>query len=1363
MKRLLFTLTAVLYSCLSFSGSSSWNFKPVTIRDEMNNNTIYNICYDRQGLVWLSTDTGINRYDGFRFRNYPLVTSLDSASLPLPKAVSSITESTDGLFYVQLRQGGIIVFDYHKETYVPVHFNRPFDTKSIINFVIASQKIYLGTTDGLYQGSITRSDAGDDDHFTCVLDNKKLADGKITSLCGDNSNLYMIVDEQKVTRYDITAKKSTSIEEGGKPAELFLRKGSLWIYRNGDQLVYYDLKERTERLITLDAGYLDSGNSYLTDIVPANGQNYYLTIGNGLFHLKFDAPDLTTGTYSLEAVADNTGHRITSANIMTSVFWDDEQQILWVGTFGGGMMKLNLSDKVYSCIEQKLESKICGMVEGIDGYVWLVMADGKIMKSSSNYISPKTVFTPWKKLEVPSGSYCMYKDKKRQIWLGSDQGNVIFIDPLTDKITISPLLLKDKPLVTHIYQLCLDSQNHLWIATHHGLLQADPNTLVCKQVTSGEAVYAVVKDKVGNIWVGSGKGLKRLEISEKEINLRGNYEKENGLEPAPVTTIYVNNSNQIYATYQNIIIRIDGREKDKVESVYTLREGLTNGHVLCMMDDMVGNTWAGNNTGIMTIRNGQSAFNDYLSGGMYNAVCLLSDGRLLWANSSGLLYFNPAAQTDTLKRKLHLTGLELDGVNLFYSEYKKPQIYFPDSPDKPGKFVFDTKRNNFHMYFSDLRYDRIKRKIAYRLLPEDKQWKAASLAEGLWFKHLPEGDYVLEAKLIYPDGEEGEVLQIPIIIAPRWYCTLWMYMVYALLVGVLSYCAYRYIKKKEVKRELFRERELTLEKNLNSEKIKREQRQELETMHNQILMQFVQELRTPLSLIIGPLKDLIKEYSSFGTPGRVAYRNTLRMLNACDQLRSVYGGDALAEKLEIAPYLAEKLVDDTLLDIQELIKAYNMNLSYEKRIKKDLEIYADKKILQLIIRNILSNAFTHIHYTGTVSLSLCETMEAGERYFTITVEDDGKSEVKSLRQFFSEEDTWSNDLSTIELGYGMMRRMLKKHHGSIMMESSAEGRTKVTVNLPVSRLVYEKDENIIFVEPEELSKEQFESMMLEETKPELVEEIVQGPDTDLPVAQKTIFTPNTKRKYTLLIVEDHKDIRLYLKVLFGKEYNLLMANNGQEGVDIATKELPDLIICDIMMPVMDGFECCREIKEGLETCSIPFIMLTAKVEDDDVVKGLEMGADDYILKPFTPSILKAKVSNMISVRQGLKQTYTKLLMLPGTDTAPCEEVAETEEDPFIREIIKIIETNICEAEFNVKSLANELNMSQPTLYRKVKQSTDYSITELIRGVRMRRAAVLLKLKLYGVQQVSEMVGYNDAATFRKHFVDAFGTTPSTYE
>jgi YesN/AraC family two-component response regulator len=224
-----------------------------------------------------------------------------------------------------------------------------------------------------------------------------------------------------------------------------------------------------------------------------------------------------------------------------------------------------------------------------------------------------------------------------------------------------------------------------------------------------------------------------------------------------------------------------------------------------------------------------------------------------------------------------------------------------------------------------------------------------------------------------------------------------------------------------------------------------------------------------------------------------------------------------------------------------------------------------------------------------------------------------------------------------------------------------------------------------------------------------------------------------------------------------------MAENGEEGVKMARHELPDIILTDIMMPVMDGFEATRILKEDLKTCHIPIIHLTALTGDTNAVKGIEYGADDYILKPFNAEILRSKVRRLIENRQNLKQAYMKLMMTSGAmDSNNKQDDGEPKEDPFIKQIFDIVENNLQNPEFSVKRLAEMLNMSQPTLYRKVKMLTNYTIIELIRGVRLKNAAELLRTKKYSIQEVSEMVGYNDAPTFRKHFVEFYGTTPSTY-
>ena len=872
-----------------------------------------------------------------------------------------------------------------------------------------------------------------------------------------------------------------------------------------------------------------------------------------------------------------------------------------------------------------------------------------------------------------------------------------------------------------------------------------------------DLAYSVVEDKEGNLWIGTGNGLKRLQYLGNQLQWKGDYERNNGLEETPVRTIYVNNSNQIYVAYLNMVLRIDGRDKDKLEAIYTLENGLTSGHISCMVDDQLGNTWAGNNSGIITIRNGQEAFYSYLSAGNCSSVCRLRDGRLLWANFWGLIFFDPATfKINRGTKKLMLTDIEVDGSVVLAGEKRNGQIVLPLAPEKLRKLVLNTKNNDFRLYFSDLRYETAQRKIAYRLLPEDEDWKMQQLGKCLWYNRLPVGEYALQVKLVFPDGTEGDVIQVPIVVKAGWYRSVGAYWAYGVLIVILLYIIYWHFKRKNTRRLMHRDREILLRESLNVEKMKLEQKQEIDTMRNRLLMLFVQKLRTPLSLIIGPLKDMLEELKlipGFAARGQVAYRNSLRMLDACNQLLAIYGHSSLNEKLQLAPYQVEKLIDNNLFDIREILKVYPIHFQYEKRVKKELEFYVDKRKVEFIIHNLLTNAFAHINYAGNVSLTISETMEENQHYVTITVEDDGNASINSLGQILPGNKMAGSEPGFIEVGFTVMQRMMEIHHGKISLVDSPEKNAKISVSFPLDKSVLKNDPNIEFVDPEKNKDIEFGSMEIAQLNSMAAEDIVQS-------------TSGTKK--TLLIVEDQRDIRLYLKILFDKEYNLLMATNGQEGVDMAIKELPDLIICDIMMPVKDGFECCREVKEGLETCGIPFIMLTAKVEDEDVVHGLEIGADDYVLKPFTPSILKAKVRALLNSRQVLKQMYTKLFMLPGADTAGVSETEQPDEhvkveDPFISSVIKIVEDNIGKADFSVKKLAAEMNMSQPTLYRKVKQNTDYTIIELIRGVRMRRAAVLLKTKQYAVQEVAEMVGYNDIPTFRKHFVDAFGTTPSTYE
>lgn len=1352
----------------SYSFSFYGNMLPVTMNSGLNNNTIYDIHNGKRGFVWFATDMGLSRYDGFRLLNYPLTSRYDSSSQPVLDAVYSISEDTDGLLYLRLLRG-IVCFDTNKEVYLSVNFDSSFDTKSITSLYIVSKDfVCVGTSSGLYIGKAVRSENEGEECITFTLSVEPVVKGNISKLCGIGSEtLFVSVDNSKVAIYDVISGKVEMLKaEYSKITTLYQHGDYLWICSSRANIECYDLKQQTFHTLHEAGGYSPLQDTYVTDVICLDENTYYVAAWTGLFRLEFDSKDLTKSAYRMDYVEQPYNFKV--AKKVTSLLWDDSQRMLWIGTFGGGALKVDFTKDACNRLQQRFNADVTAIEEDMKGCVWIATNKGQVWRSTSTVLSENTSFVPWTKGIKVNENYRIYKDRNGCLWLGDEHAGVLYIDPVTEKVESYKLAPAGRTnFSASIRQFCLDSRNRLWIATAEGLILFDSKGNTSRLVQLEDKgvkvkdVRAVAEDKEGNIWVGTNLGLKRIDVQGTDITLFGSYERDAGLNVSPVNFIYVNSYNQIFASYSDKIFRIDGREKDKVESVFTLMNGLSSGHIFCMVDDQNGNTWLGSNSGIMTIRNDRTTFYDYALFGDCDKVCRLRDGRLLWGNSGELIYFDPLmAKSTRNKSRLVVSELWVNGESVPVGEKRNGQILLTTSPNLQQKFVFDADNNDFTFYFSDLQFGMMQRKIAYRLLP-DEAWKIGTLENGISYRHLPVGDYTLQVKLIYPDASEGEMVEMSIRVNTHWWKTGWAYLGYmALFLGIL-FIVYYYMERKGKKREMHKAREMELKETLSLAKMKQEQKQEIEAMRNQLLTLFVQELRTPLSLIIAPLKEMSQENDLSArilSKVRVAYRNSLGMLDACNQLLAIYTQRPLAEKLEVSRNTADKILDKVVFAVSELVRMNQIDFHYDKKTKKELEIWVDSNRIRFVLHNLLSNAFNHVRLSGSVHLSMQETVNNGVAYCTITVSDSGKSQVKEVRQTVDEE--LQTDLTGIELGYDVMEQVILFHHGSISLNSEEGTGTEVTVNIPIGKEVLENDPNILFVEEDE--PEEVEEAVVPVVEAEVPREVPRPEET---VVHIPVETPAVARaKKNLLIVEDHKDIRLYLKVLFGKDYNIIMATNGQEGVDMAIKEQPDLILCDVMMPVKDGFECCKEVKEGLDTCHIPFIMLTAKVEDEDIVRGLELGADDYILKPFTPSILKAKVRNLINGRVNLKQMYTKLLVLPEHGNSETDEGTEEVkmEDPFIASLVKIIEENIREADFNVKRLASDMNMSQPTLYRKVKQSTDLTIIELIRGVRMKKAAGLLKQKVYAVQEVAEMVGYNDIPTFRKHFVDTFGSTPSTY-
>ena len=778
-----------------------------------------------------------------------------------------------------------------------------------------------------------------------------------------------------------------------------------------------------------------------------------------------------------------------------------------------------------------------------------------------------------------------------------------------------------------------------------------------------------------------------------------------------------------------------------------------------MIDDKNGNTWLGSNAGFITLNNKNNASYTYALPESYYDVCRLNDGKLLWANSTGLLYFEPRTLKESSSNcQFHISDIDINYNKVEIGEKINGQVIL----DIPAYLIehlsLDYNNNNLILYLSDLKYGTSPNTVKYRLLPTEEKWNT-NYDDHIKLSNIPPGKYVLEIRSSYPLEENKQITRLSINVNRYWAATGWAIAAYILAIIIISLLTWMYFNRKLQKRQVYKAKEVKLKEKLEEETEIRKEEEKNHQLRDQIRYMLAQELRTPLSLITAPLKEMITNTAfpeSFLQKAKMAYRNSISLQDICNQLLNIHQQESYSPKLNVAPYPASVIADTVVRASHELLNVSPINLHYDKDNKINTEIWIDRKKIIFILSNILSNAYRHISYSGSIHFTVNTSTINGKDFCLFTIEDDGKEMIEESSVIFLGSDNYNPPSNRLhpELGIEIMKTTILAHHGDIQITQEKNKGTRVVLYIPLGKQHLNNDENVCFIEPETIMEDSDKAMITAEDKRQ--QEIANS------ITAKPIDNPETK--YKLLVVEDHADIRLYLRVLFSATYNIIMAENGEEGVRMARKEIPDLVITDVMMPVMNGFECCRILKEDLKTCHIPIILLTALTDDENIVKGIELGADDYILKPFNPEILRTKVKRLIKSRTELKRIYTKLLMPSITVNGSQEENTETIiiEDPFITQILNIVNENLQNPEFNVKKLAEMLNMSQPTLYRKVKQLTNFTIIELVRGVRLKRSAELLRSRKYNVQEVAEMVGYNDIPTFRKHFVDFYGTTPSTF-
>ena len=494
-----------------------------------------------------------------------------------------------------------------------------------------------------------------------------------------------------------------------------------------------------------------------------------------------------------------------------------------------------------------------------------------------------------------------------------------------------------------------------------------------------------------------------------------------------------------------------------------------------------------------------------------------------------------------------------------------------------------------------------------------------------------------------------------------------------------------------------------------------------ESINDNFFIETIHEMRTPLSLVLGSLALVVQNddpEKDMSTQLLSTYRNTLAMQDLADQLIGTRRSNDVANYLRIARYDMVEIARQICDIFVDWVAMNNVDFRINTQTPA-LWVWMDRRKMEFALRMLLSNAFKNTFVYGKVTLDISVVNENGKAYSALVVTDEGLDEDESTRR-----------------GLKQIMDMADAIGGMYRSESDKNG-TSYTIMIPLGKQ-HLLDRRVEFVEPES------DLVKLNARQKEEIAELIHV------IPQKK----ETGKK--LLVIDDSDQIRWFLKHVFNKEYQILEARNGQDGINVALKEEPDLILCDVMMPVKDGYETCREIKNDPKMAQTPVVMLTAKVESEDVITGIEAGADDYITKPFDVEILRSKINSLMKKRDDMKRYFSN------SSAVSHDEENTLSTNPFMDAVVKNIEKHLDDSTFEAKVLADSLNMSLPTLYRKIKQYSDLSILELTRNIRLKKAAELLASQQYSVQEVAEMVGFNDTATFRKRFTEQYGVTPSQY-
>lgn len=1335
MKCTILSVLAVCFVCMTpFSRSVATNYRLniLSSNEGLSQQDVDCIAQDKQGFVWIGTYDGLNRYDGSRFSIFRHIPN-DTNSISDNRILSLEEWRSRDELWIGTEGGGLNCYNLKSERFTTYFKNNAGGSGVITSLHCYDDAMWVGSVNGL---SKITFDAGNRVQITPFVFRERddTKDAQYIQSIAHDSQGNIVVGTLNGLYTKSPNETTFSLEKDDVCVKRIVKDktGNLWIVTDNSLYFYSALQQQMKNYLSSPfiVPFVGGKGETVKSIIPITDQLLLVNTDTMLFWLH-----LSNNVFSFEKVKFSDNSFIDNNNLKALMM--DNTLNIWITSSMDGVARFDLNEKLiyqYPINHKRAVDKI---------FIQALAQDGKgdlwIGSSAGCFVSDPRKGETRRIDGISEQIYGLLSDQDGNIWCTSLSGIHFFPKGNPEK----KISLFDLPQVPASvsgadgpYGLCEDKKNRIvWVGMRSGALQIsyekgqfsfrhfEKSFFDTPHLSNITKFY--LDTKKNELLIGtSNSGLFKAHLSEKgDILSIGRINKlEQNEKGDHVWTIFKASNGVIYegtdSGLKQLVLGKDGAYSVAMLSNTDCR--LQTYKITSIVEDDEGKLWLSTGLGLLSYNLKTEEIKEYLNtDGLSSRI--LSEGSL-YDKKNNRLYIGSvkglnvvelsSLKINEIAPKTVVNGIKINNSPVYPNIPFNKRIILTSSLTCTPPIVLKHYENNFTIEFASLHFSNPgKNQYAYKLEGFNSDWTFSNNLHTATFTNLSPGKYVFLVKSANCDGIwEEEPVRLEITIEPALWNTAWAYLLYSLFAGTILFLIYKYqYERRKLKHELFVEH-LEHQKKIEIAEVKLK-------YHTNI----THELRTPLSLILAPVHELLAR--SYEDAFLITRLQTIK--NNADRLIELIGQFLDFRKIVTARYelrIKKQNLHERLLTIRNSFatSAEQKNISLELFYDVNFDCcWCDIEVVSKICYNLLSNAVKYTSDGGRVAIYV--SVNAEFSVLTISIEDNGigieESEMdKIFDRFYQVPDA----IGGTGIGLDLCRQLVTLHQGKIGVKSRRGEGTIFTVELPIVREAF--DEKYIY-----------ES----EDKPEICVDVCQVTESAIP-----------QGKPLILLVEDNFELRKYMISLLSEEAKVIDAENGEAGYNLAVNHVPDMIVSDIMMPVMDGIELTKMCKENVITSHIPVILLTAKESLDSEIEGLTYGADDYIRKPFNPQTLKLKINNLIKLTRKYK-----------TEAETAENTMNDRDRSFLADFEKIVLDNISSPDFGMDEICRLMCMSRMQLYRKMMAILTQKPSQYIKEIKMKRALELMKQKGYNITETMYEVGYTNYTHFSKLFAEVNGESP----